>query len=163
MPDIVVVLTGVVVALTLAVIALSVAVVMLWRRTRHAVLGLDELAEDTLKALYHLSREKPVVRASDLARAADLQPDRLPMILGELKRRGWAHAEKDTWRIAPPGEKRALELIRAHRLWERYLSEKEGLALDALHDEATRREPHHAGRSRPAGRTARAPQVRPAR
>jgi manganese transport protein len=62
------------------------------------------------------------------------------MILGELKRRGWAHADKDTWRIAPPGEKRALELIRAHRLWERYLAEKEGLALDALHDEATRRE-----------------------
>ncbi len=140
MPDIVVVLTGVIVVLTLAVIALSVAVVMLWRRTRHAVLGLDELAEDTLKALYHLSREKPIVHASDLARAADLQADRLPMIIGELRRRGWAHADKDTLRIAPPGEKRALELIRAHRLWERYLAEKEGLALDALHDEATRRE-----------------------
>ena len=140
MPNTILLLTTVIVALTIAVITLSVAVVMLWRRTRHAVLGLDELAEDTLKALYHLSRVKPVVRASDLARAADLQPDRLPMIVGELQRRGWAHADKDTLRIAPPGEKRALELIRAHRLWERYLAEKEGLALDALHDEAMRRE-----------------------
>ena len=31
-------------------------------------------------------------------------------------------------------------MIRAHRLWERYLADKEGLALDALHDEAMRRE-----------------------
>ena len=140
MPDIVVVLAGVIVVLTLVVIALSVAVVMLWRRTRRAGLSLDELAEDALKALYHLSRETPTVRANDLARTAGLQPDRLPMIVGELTRRGWAHADKGTLRMAPPGEKRALELIRAHRLWERYLAEKEGLALDALHDEATRRE-----------------------
>jgi len=57
-----------------------------------------------------------------------------------LTRRGWVQADKDTLRALPAGEKRALELIRAHRLWERYLAEKEGLALDALHDEAMRRE-----------------------
>ena len=33
-----------------------------------------------------------------------------------------------------------MELIRAHRLWERYLADKEGLPLTALHDEAMRRE-----------------------
>jgi manganese transport protein len=140
MPDTIPLLIGIIVVLAVAVIALSATVVVLLRRTRRAVLGLDELAEDTLKALYHLSREKPIVRSSDLARAAELQPNRLPMIVAELSRRGWAHADKDVLRIAPPGEKRALELIRAHRLWERYLAEKEGMALDALHDEAMRRE-----------------------
>jgi len=122
------------------IVALSVIVVILWRQTRRIALGLDEIAEDTLKALYHLSREKPVVRASDLIRAADLQPGRFPLIVKELTRRGWAQADRDTLRALPAGEKRALELIRAHRLWERYLAEKEGLALDALHDEAMRRE-----------------------
>jgi manganese transport protein len=122
------------------IVALSVIVVILWRQTRRIALGLDEIAEDTLKALYHLSREKPIVRASDLIRAADLQPGRFPLIVKELTRRGWAQADKDTLRALPAGEKRALELIRAHRLWERYLAEKEGLALDALHDEAMRRE-----------------------
>ena len=140
MPDTILLLAGVIVVLTLAVIALSVTVVVLLRRTRHAVLGLDELAEDTLKVLYHLSREKPIVRSSDLARAAELQPNRLPMLVAELSRRGWVQTDKDMLRIAPPGEKRALELIRAHRLWERYLAEKEGMALDTLHGEATRRE-----------------------
>ena len=122
------------------IVALSVIVVILWRQTRRIALGLDEIAEDTLKALYHLSREKPIVRASDLIRAADLQPGRFPLIVKELTRRGWAQADRDTLRALPAGEKRALELIRAHRLWERYLAEKEGLALDALHDEAMRRE-----------------------
>jgi len=129
------------IAFLLAVIvAQSVAIVALWRKTQRTALGLEEISEDTLKALYHLSREKPVVRGSDLIRAADLQPGRFPLIVKELTRRGWAQADKETIRILPPGEKRAIELIRAHRLWERYLAEKKGLALDALHDEATRRE-----------------------
>ncbi len=122
------------------IVALSVGVVVLWRQTRRTTLGLDELVEDALKALYHLSREKPLVHSSDLIRAADLQPQRFSLIVKELTRRGWVQVDKDTLHIMPPGEKRALELIRAHRLWERYLAEKKGLALDALHDEATRRE-----------------------
>ena len=52
------------------ILALVVVVVVLLRRTRRAVLGLDEIAEDSLKALYSLSREKPTVRPNDLARAA---------------------------------------------------------------------------------------------
>jgi len=129
------------IAFLIAVVAVQwVVIVVLWRRTRRIALGLDEIAEDTLKALYHLSREKPVVRPRDLIRAADLQAERLPMIAAELKRRGWAIADKDTLQITPPGEKRAIQLIRAHRLWERYLADKEGVALDALHDEAMRRE-----------------------
>ena len=65
------------VAFLLAVIvAQSVAIVALWRKTQRTALGLEEISEDALKALYHLSREKPVVRESDLIRAADLRPGR---------------------------------------------------------------------------------------
>ncbi len=142
-------LIGILVAI---IVALSIAVVVLWRRTRRVSLGLDEITEDTLKALYHLSREQPspdgqpgLVRSRDLIRAADLQPGRYALIASELHRRGWAAelgsaAEGDALRISQAGTRRALELIRAHRLWERYLADKEGLALDALHNEATRRE-----------------------
>jgi manganese transport protein len=122
------------------IIAQSVVIVALWRRTRRITLGLDEVAEDTLKSLYYLSHEKPSVRANDLIRAAEVQPKRFPMIMAELRRRGWARADKETLSIMPAGEKRAVQLIRAHRLWERYLADKEGVALDALHDDAMRRE-----------------------
>jgi manganese transport protein len=133
--------------LVVVIIALSVAVVMLWRRTRQVVYGVDEVAEDALKALYHLGRGGQLVLSRELIRAADLQPRRYPTIAGELRRRKWAAVEADAGaagepglRITPEGERRALELIRAHRLWERYLADKEGLPLTALHDEATRRE-----------------------
>lgn len=126
--------------LVAVIAALSVAVVILWRRTQRVALGLDEITEDTLKALYHLSRQEPLIRPRALVRAANLQPGRYALIASELTRRRWAEAEGDALRITRSGERRALELIRAHRLWERYLADKEGLALDALHDEATRRE-----------------------
>ncbi len=133
-------LIAVIVALSSAVIVLSAALVVLWRRTRRIALGLDEITEDTLKALYHLSRQQPLVRARDLIRAADLQPGRYTLIESELHRRGWAQAEGGALQISRAGERRALELIRSHRLWERYLADKEGLALSAVHDEAMRRE-----------------------
>jgi manganese transport protein len=73
-------------------------------------------------------------------RAAGLQPERLALILGELVLRGWAMTDQKKVQILPAGEKRAIELIRAHRLWERYLAEKEGQALDELHAVAMRQE-----------------------
>jgi manganese transport protein len=126
--------------LLVIILILSVALVMLWRRSRRVSLGLDEIAEDTLKALYHLSREHAPVRQRDLIRAADLQPGRYDLIVSELVRRGWAETEAEGLRITRAGERRALELIRAHRLWERYLADKGGVALGELHEEAMRRE-----------------------
>ena len=133
--------TVIVIFILVAIILGQFAVIVwLWRKARRVDLGLVEITEDTLKTLYHLSRQQPEVRERDLIRAADLQPGYFPVIRTELVGRVWARAEGETLQILPAGEKRALELIRAHRLWERYLAEKDGLALDALHAEATRRE-----------------------
>ncbi len=86
------------------ILVLSIAVIMLWRQTRRVSLGLNEITEDTLKALYHLSRQQPLVRQRDLIRAADLQPGRFALIESELRRRGWAQAEGEALRIASAGE-----------------------------------------------------------
>jgi Fe2+ transport system protein FeoA/Mn-dependent DtxR family transcriptional regulator len=54
---------------------------------------------------------------------------------------GWA--EKDSYgrrRLTEEGEARARELIRAHRLWERFLIDREGMSLEAVHAEADQRE-----------------------
>lgn len=126
--------------LVLIVIALAAAVVVLWRRTRQVVFGIDEITEDALKALYHLSRQSPTVSARDLIRSGELPPARYPVISAELQRRSWAEPDGDGLRLTAAGQRRALQLIRAHRLWERYLADKEGLPLTALHDEAMRRE-----------------------
>lgn len=133
-------LTWLIAVLVLVIIVQAVLIVLLWRRSKQVVLGLDEVAEDTLKVLYHLSRQKTPVRRSELIRGADLQPARMPLIVEEMARRKWVALEGETLTLLPAGERRAIELIRAHRLWERYLADKEGMPLDALHDEAMRRE-----------------------
>jgi manganese transport protein len=122
--------------LILIIAGLLVIIYRLWRQTRRVQLGLDEITEDALKELYHLSRQETPVRSSDLVRAAGLQSERLFLVQGELVLRGWAKIDQQKIAILPAGEKRAIELIRAHRLWERYLAEKEGVALDALHAHA---------------------------
>lgn len=73
-------MTYLVASLLLIIVALSIALIVLWRQARRVALGLDEIVEDTLKALYHLSREQPLVRARDLIRAADLQPRRYELV-----------------------------------------------------------------------------------
>src|SRR5512139_1273110 len=130
----------IILALVAIVIGQFLVIVRLRRQARQEALGLDEVAEDAIKSLYHLSREQPVVPDRDLIRSAELQAGRFQMIQTELERRGWAQAEDRALRILPAGERRAVELIRAHRLWERYLAEKEGLPLVDLHAEAMRRE-----------------------
>ncbi len=137
--------------LVIVIAGLLVVIYRLRRESRRIWLGLDEVAEDTLKALHNLSSPLAPgtapdlagfapVRSTDLVRQAELQPERLPMILAEMQRREWVVVDGEWVTLLLAGEKRAIELIRAHRLWERYLAEKEGLALDALHEEATRRE-----------------------
>lgn len=127
--------------LLIIILAQSYFTFRLWRKSKRTSLGLDEITEDTLKTLYHLSRENDNIKSSNLIRAADLQPDRFTLILSELRRRNWADAsDENSIHILPDGEKRALELIRAHRLWERYLADKSRLPLSKLHEEAMRRE-----------------------
>ena len=122
------------------ILFLLLIIYRLRQQLQRAVLGLDEITEDAVKSLYHLSQEQKKVTVRALIRSADIEPARFPAIQSELKRRGWADADKDTLTLLPAGEKRALELIRAHRLWERYLVDKEGFSLDAIHNEAMRRE-----------------------
>lgn len=129
------------VILLIVVICLQAAIIyLLSKQSRQEQLSTDELAEDALKDLYHLSREAPLVTRRQLARSGELPPGRLPVIIQELQRRAWAKEESGRLTITRAGEQRAVELIRAHRLWERYLADKEGLALDQLHAEAMRRE-----------------------
>lgn len=130
----------VVAVLVLIVIIQTILIFLLWRRSKRVVLGLDEVAEDALKALYHLSRQKSPVTRRELIRGAEIHPDRFPMIVEEMMRRKWIFMDGENLTLLPAGERRAVELIRAHRLWERYLADKEGLALHDLHEEAMRRE-----------------------
>jgi Fe2+ transport system protein FeoA/Mn-dependent DtxR family transcriptional regulator len=97
--------------------------------------------EHALKAAYALQNEGHAWHSLELARSLGF-PDALAKNIAQaLIASGWAEeSEPGNMCLTETGEARAVELIRAHRLWERYLVDQEGMPLDAVHTEAHHRE-----------------------
>jgi Mn-dependent DtxR family transcriptional regulator/Fe2+ transport system protein FeoA len=77
----------------------------------------------------------------ELTRSLGLSEAVAEKVAGALSALGWAEEDaQGHMRLTETGEARARELIRAHRLWERYLVEQEGVPLEKVHAEAHRRE-----------------------
>ena len=62
--------------------------------------------------------------------------------------RGWVMSRDEGLRLTAEGERLAIEVIRAHRLWERYLADEARMPLAAIHAEAERREHQRARQAR---------------
>jgi Fe2+ transport system protein FeoA/Mn-dependent DtxR family transcriptional regulator len=97
--------------------------------------------EHALKAAYALQNEGRTWHSVELARSLGF-PDALAKNIAQaLIASGWAEEnESGNLHLTETGKARAVELIRAHRLWERYLVDREGMSLDAVHTEAHHRE-----------------------
>ena len=98
-------------------------------------------AEDALKAAYALQEEEGIWGDEELARSVGLPEALAGEVARALVAFGWAEEDvQGGMHLTETGEARAQELIRAHRLWERYLVDREGVSLEAVHAEADRRE-----------------------
>jgi Fe2+ transport system protein FeoA/Mn-dependent DtxR family transcriptional regulator len=97
-------------------------------------------AEDVLRAAY-LLQEEGRLNADALARAASLPESLTRQALAALRAFGWVEEDQQgALQLTEEGVARARDLVRAHRLWERYLVDRERMSLDAVHAEAHRRE-----------------------
>ncbi|MGC9347719.1 MAG: DtxR family transcriptional regulator [Anaerolineae bacterium] len=98
-------------------------------------------AEDILKVAYSVQVQSGRLTKEHLADKLDVSEAKAKQAAQALVAVGWAEENADEdWRLTEAGRQRAQELIRAHRLWERYLVDREGMALDVVHTEAHRRE-----------------------
>lgn len=97
--------------------------------------------EDYLKTIYELAHDRAVVTTSQLAERMQVRP---ASATGMLKTLAELHLVTHTrYRgvtLTPAGERIALEILRHHRLIERYLVEALGFGWDEVHDEADRLE-----------------------
>jgi DtxR family Mn-dependent transcriptional regulator len=113
-------------------------VVARWRHTQ----GLNErvLIEDALKHLHsaHLNQRRPTIES--LAGSLHISADRAALLLDRLTQLELVHLENGDCRLTPEGESYALNVLRAHRLWERYLADKTGFDETEWHGQADRRE-----------------------
>ncbi len=97
-------------------------------------------AEDVLKAAY-AQKEEDSLNVERLADAVGLPAGQVERGLQALLDFGWvAEGAAGDRRLTEQGKARARELIRAHRLWERYLVEREEMPMEAIHAEAHHRE-----------------------
>jgi manganese/zinc/iron transport system permease protein len=105
-----------------------------WRTRRRTA------EENVLKTLYHLGeRDGDWTRAhtaDDLARRRHMGLGAAQRTLGRLDRSGWAVRGSAGWSFTGPGLDRARRMVRLHRLWEVYLSERLNLAADHVHEDA---------------------------
>lgn len=98
-------------------------------------------AEDVLKIAYALKEAGRTLDGKELACSIGLPGVLSREVAGVLIASKWAEENaQGVMRLTKTGEARARELIRAHRLWERYLVDRKGMPLEAIHAAADRRE-----------------------
>ncbi len=97
--------------------------------------------EDTLRVAHLLGQRANHHDVDELCRASRLSRSECVARLEAMCRLGLARLDADdTVHLTPAGAARARELLRTHRLWERYLVQYEGRPVAEVHSEAHRRE-----------------------
>ncbi|HWP30853.1 MAG TPA: metal-dependent transcriptional regulator [Fimbriimonadales bacterium] len=99
--------------------------------------------QDYVKAIYTLSRTGERANTKHLAEVLGNTQAAVSKMLRFLKAKGWVeHTPYYGARLTPAGEELALEMIRHHRLLERYLTEHLGFTPDEVHAQAEILEHH---------------------
>ncbi len=107
-----------------------------WRWQRARKMTERVLQEDALKHLHRCERHGRPPSLESLSGAMQISDDRAAQCMSELEARGLVLIEGENFRLTPRGRDYALHIIRAHRLWERYLADETGYAMESWHDQA---------------------------
>jgi DtxR family Mn-dependent transcriptional regulator len=101
--------------------------------------------EDYLKAIYELEKETGIARTTKLAGMLKISAATVSETIKRLSTeqpRLIDYKQHAGVRLTPAGRKRALNVIRRHRLVETFLNRTLGLSWDEVHDEAEILEHH---------------------
>lgn len=98
------------------------------------------MSEDALKHIFNTGVEGEHASLASLAGALQLPLGRTADLLADMEKRGLITYQGGILHLTPDGKRYALHIIRAHRLWERYLAEETGYAAKEWHRRAERLE-----------------------
>jgi DtxR family Mn-dependent transcriptional regulator len=124
-----------------------IAVMFFWWGKKIVEFWLDNkklsdrmLGEDALKHIYNatVTGQKPTMRS--IAGSLQVSLDRTSALLNNMEQRRLIVWKDNELQLTPEGQEYALHIIRAHRLWERYLADHTGLKETEWHTEAEKRE-----------------------
>lgn len=105
-----------------------------WRRSRQMTERV--LIEDALKHMHNLeiSGEGPSIQS--IAKALQIPEKEAAELVLKIEARELARREGNILRLTPNGRQSALHILRAHRLWERYLADATGFTENEWHGKA---------------------------
>ena len=132
---------GIFVAVTAAgaLIAMPrVGAVALWRRYRSR--REQARSEDALKHILAWKHRSKLASLQSLAGALRMAPSTALRIATRLESKGWIKVGGSGIGLTSSGERRALRVVRAHRLWERHLSDDADMPMARLHQAAEKAE-----------------------
>jgi len=116
----------------------EVGLVARWRR-RRVWLGREQ-AENALKHLLSQASAGHATSLSSLQGALRASDRTLLAITARLEREGLIRTDGTEFRLTTEGERVALQVVRAHRLWELYLADELGVPVGQVHVKAERAE-----------------------
>lgn len=109
----------------------------LWLRVRTSQeQKRKEWIEDILKQLFHVEQSGRKASLDGLAGALKLPHSKLIKYIDVMSSKELISLNDDMIRLTEDGKQYALEIIRVHRLWEKYLSERTGFDKTEWHDRA---------------------------
>ncbi len=114
-----------------------IALARSWHSLRKRV-----LVEDALKHLLDREHRGFFATPTSLAGALGLDQKRTVALVLRMETAGLLTSSGRGLRLTTEGERWGIHVVRAHRLWERYLSDEAGVPLTKLHRSAERIEHH---------------------
>ncbi|MCP4140664.1 MAG: hypothetical protein GY755_10310 [Chloroflexi bacterium] len=109
-----------------------------WQRTRQ--LTERVLREDALKHIYHCENHNEIASIDSLAGAISISTNQAAEVIESLQELELLKAEGARFRLLATGREYALQVIRAHRLYERYLADETGYDEVDWHQKAHQQE-----------------------
>lgn len=106
-----------------------------WRRVRRR-----RMLEDALKHLLACEHAGRAATVESLAGALGLSRAALPALVVRMENKGLVRSGGGVLHLTADGERWAMHVVRAHRLWERYLADEAGMPMTRIHRAAERAE-----------------------
>lgn len=101
-----------------------------------------QLLEDALKLIFNLQQDGRPPDKFRLAVELKLDLPAVQALIARLEAQELVVAQHGILSLTTEGQRWALQVIRAHRLWERYLADEARMPLEKIHSQANLREHH---------------------
>jgi len=113
---------------------------LFWKLQKRQELTEKVLIEDTLKYIFKCERNQKTATVESLAGALSTSLAQASEILALTQARGLLELSENSFSLTDVGKRTATQIVRAHRLWERYLADSTGFDEGDWHQQAERLE-----------------------